>query len=123
MEDKKILSAAGLRDFHHQLFIFKHNKNKLALCFSGMFQVRSGCQNYNTRTSKARSAPIAITTRSKFFFIYRGIKLCISNGKTINDMTRFEEFRNMVKEKIYSNYEFKVIICHCYLYFIYKFMD
>ena len=43
----------------------------LSLCFSGIFKVRSDCQNYNTLTSKELSAPITITTRSKFPFIYR----------------------------------------------------
>ena len=73
--EEKILPATGLRKFYQQLFMFKYNNNNVPLCFSGMFQVRSGYHNYNTRTSKALSTPIAITLRSKFSFIYRGIKL------------------------------------------------
>ena len=71
-----------------------------------MFHVTSDCHNYDTRTNNAVSAPIAITTRSKFFFTYRGIKLWNTNDETINDIAKFEEFRNKVKEKMYSNYEF-----------------
>ena len=71
----------------------------LLLCVSGMFHVGSDYHNYNTRRSKAQSAPIAITARSKFSFIYRGIELRNINDKAINDITRFEEFRNKVKEK------------------------
>ena len=115
---QKILPAAGLRDFYHQLFMFKYNNNNLPLCFSGMFKVRSDCHNYNTRTSKALSAPIAITTRSKFSFIYRGIKLWNSNDKTINDTTSFEEFRNKVREKSILIMSFKLlfVILICILF-------
>ena len=70
-----IMPAAGLRDFHTLVFMYKHYYGCLPDCFTGKFRERSKVHCHGTRTNGNIEVHRLVLSRTAFSVIYRGAKL------------------------------------------------
>ena len=70
-----IMPAAGLRDFHTLVFMYKHYYGCITDCFTGKFRERSKVHCHGTRTNGNIEVHRLVSSRTAFSVIYRGAKL------------------------------------------------